>query len=131
MKAALAVSDIALPTFPDEQQLFGDASPQATLDRLGEAGIKEAVVKNGTEDALVLFDGETVSVPAVQIDNPLDTTGAGDAFNGGYLAARLNGLNGPDAARKAHSTSAAAVSVRGALPPFETLRTAFAGQMSA
>ena len=27
---ALAVTDIALPTFPDEQMLFGDATPQAT-----------------------------------------------------------------------------------------------------
>ncbi|MER8439055.1 sugar kinase, partial [Mesorhizobium sp. M1393] len=32
---ALAVTDIALPTFPDEQMLFGDAAPQATAERLG------------------------------------------------------------------------------------------------
>jgi 2-dehydro-3-deoxygluconokinase len=35
---ALSVIDIALPTYPDEQSLYGDASPEATADRLGAAG---------------------------------------------------------------------------------------------
>ncbi|RUW19338.1 sugar kinase, partial [Mesorhizobium sp. M4B.F.Ca.ET.013.02.1.1] len=45
---ALAVTDIALPTFPDEQMLFGDATPQATADRLGRQ-VGESVVKNGED----------------------------------------------------------------------------------
>lgn len=127
INALLGIADIVLPTFPDERELYGDASPEATLQRIRDAGgVAEIVVKNGTDNALVLFDGKAVEVPAVPADAAVDTTGAGDAFNGGYLAARLMGMDGGSAARRAHQTAAAVVSVRGALAPFETLQAAFA-----
>jgi 2-dehydro-3-deoxygluconokinase len=56
----------------------------------------------------------------------IDTTGAGDGFNGGYLAARLAGDDPADAARRAHRVAAAVVQVPGALAPFATLGKAFA-----
>jgi len=123
---ALAVTDIALPTFPDEQALYGDASPEATADRLKAAGVAEIVVKNGELPATVRHDGKTETVDAVHVASPVDTTGAGDSFNGSYLAARLAGLSPVEATRKAHAVAAAVVQVRGALAPFETLRAAFA-----
>lgn len=123
---ALAVTDIALPTFPDEQMLFGDAAPQATAARLA-AQVKEVVVKNGEQPALVVAGGKAENIPAIRVASPLDTTGAGDSFNGGYLAARLSGHELAEAARRAHRVAAAVVQVRGALAPFEVLRAAFAG----
>jgi 2-dehydro-3-deoxygluconokinase len=123
---ALSVADIALPTFPDEQALYGDASPQATADRLSTAGVAEIIVKNGELPATLRHDGKTVTVDAVHVASPVDTTGAGDSFNGSYLAARLAGLPPVEATRKAHAVAAAVVQVRGALAPFETLRAAFA-----
>ncbi|TIU94418.1 MAG: sugar kinase, partial [Mesorhizobium sp.] len=54
-----------------------------------------------------------------------DTTGAGDSFNGAYLAARLAGHAPTEAVLRAHRVAAAVVQVRGALAPFETLRAAF------
>ncbi|WP_157016185.1 sugar kinase [Mesorhizobium xinjiangense] len=123
---ALAVTDIALPTFPDEQALYGDASPDATAHRLQEIGVAEIVVKDGAAPALVLAEGVGKSVDAVAVAQPIDTTGAGDSFNGGYLAARQAG-DGPEvAARRAHNVAAAVVQTRGALAPFEMLRQAFA-----
>lgn len=124
ISAALAVTDIALPTFPDEQALFGDATPSATAERLAKAGVGEIVVKDGEAPALVSAAGETTCVPAVKVD-AVDTTGAGDSFNGGYLAARLSGDAPVDAAGRAHRVAAAVVQVRGALAPFGTLREAF------
>lgn len=126
INAALGVADIALPTFPDEEALFGDGSPEATADRIAGAGVREIVVKNGDAPALVRFEGRAESVPAVHVSQPVDTTGAGDSFNGSYLAARLAGLPPVEAANKAHAVAAAVVQVRGALAPFETLRAAFA-----
>ena len=123
---ALAVTDIALPTFPDEQMLFGDKTPEATAERLGRT-VGEIVVKNGEEPALVVSNGATKRVPAVHVTAPVDTTGAGDSFNGGYLAARLAGHAPTEAAAHAHRVAAAVVQVRGALAPFEVLRNAFAG----
>ena len=123
---ALAVTDIALPTFPDEQMLFGDASPEATAERLARI-VGEIVVKNGEDPALVVSNGTAEHIPAVHVATPVDTTGAGDSFNGGYLAARLAGHAPSEAAGHAHRVAAAVVQVRGALAPFEVLRTAFAG----
>lgn len=121
---ALIVADIALPTFPDEQMLFGDETPEATARRLGEL-IGEVIVKNGEQPALIALDGASQTVEAVHVATPIDTTGAGDSFNGGYLAARLAGHVPAEAARRAHRVAAAVVQVRGALAPFETLKAAF------
>ncbi|MDI6026232.1 sugar kinase [Corticibacterium sp. UT-5YL-CI-8] len=123
--AALQVTDIALPTFPDEQMLHGDADPATTMARLKAAGVGEIVVKDGEKPALVLSDGQTRDVPAVFVERPVDTTGAGDSFNGGYLAARVLGLAPEEAAKRGHKVAASVVQVRGALAPFETLRKAF------
>ncbi|ESX89108.1 MULTISPECIES: sugar kinase [unclassified Mesorhizobium] len=123
---ALAVTDIALPTFPDEQMLFGDTASQATAERFGKL-VGEVVVKNGEEPALIATGGALQPVPAQHVATPVDTTGAGDSFNGGYLAARLAGHAPADAVQRAHRVAAAVVQVRGALAPFEVLRTAFEG----
>lgn len=123
--AALAICDIALPTFPDEQALYGDVDPAATAARLQQFGIAEIVVKNGAEPALVRAGGDRHTVPAEEIASPVDTTGAGDSFNGGYLAARLLGREPRQAAVLAHRVAAATVQVRGALAPMEELRAAF------
>lgn len=121
---ALAVTDIALPTFPDEQMLFDDSSPTVTGERLAKT-VDEIVVKNGEAPALVITGERQEQVPATHVAAPVDTTGAGDSFNGGYLAARLAGHAPAVAARRAHQVAAAVVQVRGALAPFEILRKAF------
>src|SRR5690606_771965 len=60
---ALSVTDIALPTYPDEQSLYGDASPEATADRLAAVGVGEIVVKNGEFPATV-WQGESAETVA-------------------------------------------------------------------
>jgi len=121
---ALAVTDIALPTFPDEQALHGDASLDATVARLKRAGVNEIVVKNGEEPGLVAAGNMAETVPAMTVF-AIDTTGAGDSFNGGYLAARLAGSEPAEAMRHGHAVASAVVQVPGALAPFETLKEAF------
>lgn len=122
--AALSVADIALPTFPDEETLYGDANLGATVARLRDAGVPEAAVKNGDQPALVSDGAGFIEVPGVTVQ-AVDTTGAGDSFNGAYLAARLAGVPPVEAAERAHRVAAAVVQVRGALAPFDTLRAAF------
>ena len=125
IQEALAVTDIALPTFPDEQMLCGDVSPEATAERLAAAGVAEIVVKNGESPALLRVDSSSRALPAMTVAAPVDTTGAGDSFNGSYLAARLAGHDPVEAVKRAHKVAAAVVQVRGALAPFEMLRAAF------
>ena len=46
---ALKRVDIALPTYDDEALLWGDPSPDATIERLQAFGIAEIAIKNGAE----------------------------------------------------------------------------------
>lgn len=121
-EAALRVVDIALPTFDDEAVLYGDLRPEDTAERLMGAGVREIVVKNGAEAAYLWAGQEETRVPAETVEKPLDTTGAGDSFNGGYLAGRLSGLSPLDAVRLAHRVAARTVQVYGALAPPAALK---------
>ena len=119
--AAATIADIVLPTFPDEAALFGDVSPEAVAERYLSWGAEEVVVKNGGEPAFVAArdsQGWVTPAPGAQ---SVDPTGAGDSFNGAYLAARARGLSPMDAAAAAHATAAIVIGHRGALVPHEVL----------
>jgi 2-dehydro-3-deoxygluconokinase len=118
------VADIVLPTFDDERSLFDDVDLSATAQRLAALGVPECVIKNGGQPALLCVGSKTFEIAAESGARPVDTSGAGDAFNGAYLTARLQGRAPADAARFAHRVAALAIGVRGALTPFEVLKTA-------
>ena len=114
---ALKRVDIALPTFDDEAVLWGDPSPEVTVERLQAFGIGEVVVKNGPNSALVAAGGRQEHVPVPEVVVPIDTTAAGDSFNAGYIAARLAGENPAAAAAAGHKLAAEKVRHRGAIIP--------------
>ncbi len=112
---------IALPTFEDEVILHGDLDPQATLARWRALGASEIVVKLGSRGALVAIDESATLVPTPARVKPVDTTGAGDAFNAGYLAARLCGAALVDAARHGHRLAGQVVLHPGAIIPLTSM----------
>jgi 2-dehydro-3-deoxygluconokinase len=114
---ALKRVDIALPTFDDEAVLWGDPSPESTVARLQAFGIGEIVVKNGLNSALVAAGGGQEFVPVPEVLVPVDPTAAGDAFNAGYLAARLSGTVPALAAGAAHRLAGNVIRHPGALMP--------------
>jgi 2-dehydro-3-deoxygluconokinase len=111
------LADIALPTFDDEQALWGDASPADTIARLTALGVAEIVVKNGASGAVVYHEGQTTQVACPAHVSPVDTTAAGDSFNAGYLAARLAGDDPAAAALAGHRLAAVVIQHRGAIVP--------------
>jgi 2-dehydro-3-deoxygluconokinase len=119
MAAAFAVADVGLPTFDDETKLFGDASPEVTLERVRGYGTPEVVVKNGSGPCLLASGGAVESIPAVRPETVVDTTGAGDSFGGAYLAGRHMGMEPQESARLGHAVAAQVIGVRGALAPID------------
>jgi 2-dehydro-3-deoxygluconokinase len=114
---ALKRVDIALPTYDDEATLWGDPSPEATVDRLQAFGIREIVVKNGQNSALLAVEDRREFVPVQEVVKPVDTTAAGDSFNAGYLAARLKGESPLAAVAAAHRLASEKIRHRGAIMP--------------
>jgi len=80
----LDIVGLALPTFEDEQALWGDATVADTLAR--DAARKTEVCRQVCGVEGVACDSTLVPVP--QRIAPIDTTAAGDAFNAAYLTAR-------------------------------------------
>jgi len=119
--AAAILADIVLPTFPDEKALFGDASPEAVAERYLNWGAEEVVVKNGAEPAFVASKESQGWVAPKPGAKSVDPTGAGDSFNGAYLAARAQGATPLEAAEQAHSLAAIVIGHKGALVPHEKL----------
>ena len=109
------VSTLALPTFSDDQALFGDATPADCAKRIAGYGVKEIVVKDGGNPCVVSLDKHLFSVTPDPVQNIVDTTGAGDSFNAGYLAARLSNMEPLDAAKLGHSVAGRVIRERGAL----------------
>lgn len=108
---------VVLPSYDDEAAVWGDASPEASLARWSALGVDEVVVKHGACGALT-SDGWVASQIVTEI---VDTTGAGDSFNAGYLAARLGGQDVVEAARAGAALAAQVVQYTGAIMPRSAL----------
>ncbi len=81
--------DLFMPNASEARQLSGATSLSEALDTLSRH-TPYLVVKNGGAGAFALRDGTMHHDPALPA-NVVDTTGAGDVFNAGFLAAHLLG----------------------------------------
>jgi len=75
------------------------ASAEKAADALLAAGVGCVLVTLGSKGVFIKGQGLRTHVPAFDIGTPVDTTGAGDAFNGGFAAALAQGLDIVEAAR--------------------------------
>lgn len=112
-----AQSDIVLPSFDDEMACFGDPSPEETAARYAGLGAKQVIVKCGEAPTIVRQGDQLAQFPVRPVAGVLDTTAAGDSFNGGYLAHYLMSRDVPQAVRAAQDCAAKVVCVKGALIP--------------
>jgi len=86
----LAGADVLLANETEAAAMTGDDNVERALDRLAEH-CDCVVIKRGPAGALGLAGGQVRAVPADPVEI-VDTTGAGDCFNAGFLAGWLGGL---------------------------------------
>ena len=110
--AALELTDIALPTFEDETALCGMQEVATVVERCHAAGVREVVVKLGAAGCVIVG----IVIPPSMRLAPFDTSGAGDAFNAGYLRARLLGQAPREAALVGHRLAGWVIMQPGAIP---------------
>ena len=111
---AAGAADFGFPSVDDETRLGTAGGAAAVREQWLRCGCGEVVVKLGAA-GVVLPDG-TEQHPSTELI-PLDTSGAGDAFDAGYLAARLRGAAAPEAARDGQKLAVWTVMRQCAIPP--------------
>jgi 2-dehydro-3-deoxygluconokinase len=116
LDAAMGLADIVLPSADDLDLIHGAASAEAHAARLWRLGAREIAMTEGAGGGLIVGqEGSTpLAAPSAAV---VDTSGAGDAFNGAYLAARLAGSAPLQAAEAGLAMAARVVSAPGAIVP--------------
>lgn len=87
----------------EAEKLVGSANPE----RLRALGVPEVLLTLGSQGSFVVTPDLIEHVAAVEVEAPVDPTGAGDTFSVAYLARRAVGAEPAEAARAAAATVAA------------------------
>ena len=104
--------DILLTGF-DEIQLIADRKDlQECLEFLKSYEIREVVIKNGSKGSKLYREGSCFNGEPFQV-KAIDTVGAGDGFNAGYLYGYLNGHKPEERLRFANAVGALVTTVSG------------------
>lgn len=106
-------TSLALPSFDDEDRLYPGSTPAQVITRITVLGPAEVVLKNGAAGPMIGYDGRTTQTNLAPADNVVDTTGAGDSFNAGYLAARLRRADPMAAAAAGHRLASCVIGHNG------------------
>jgi sugar/nucleoside kinase (ribokinase family) len=99
LRRALGEVDLLLPNLAEARALSGESDPLAAARVLARR-VPAVAVKLGAEGAVVVA-GETTASAATPSVEVVDTTGAGDNFNAGFIAGRLEGRSLADSLRLA------------------------------
>jgi len=118
---AFELADIALPGVDDHMVLYGAKTSSDIANFLNQYDIKEYVIKNGSRGMHTSFNGIESQVAVEPVKSVVDTTSAGDAFNGGYLSARMMGSSVVESAEFGAKLSACVIGHKGAIVDKNTL----------
>ena len=121
---ALELADVALPGVEDLTALFDIQTPEAAIAFCRPFNLTEVVIKNGPHSVVTCDAGHVEHHDITPVKEVVDTTSAGDAFNGVYLGARANGASISDAVQLAATAAGTVIQHPGAIIPLEPFKSA-------
>jgi sugar/nucleoside kinase (ribokinase family) len=89
IRKAIKSIDIFLPNALEARRITGEQDLEAAIYKLGEL-CPVVVIKDGANGSYAYTKGQLSYEPAIAV-KPIDTTGAGDNFNAGFIRAWLDG----------------------------------------
>ena len=117
----LALCDVVTPNESEAEALTG--LPVTSVDeaikaaqKLLQMGAGAAIITLGDKGALYHDATQTFHTPVISAGPVLETTGAGDAFNGGFATAIAEGMTAPQAVRFGCATAGISVTRAGTAP---------------
>ena len=105
------------------ERLGPATTPEEVFSNFHERGVGTVVLKRGARGCEISVNGERLASPGFAVE-VVDTTGAGDCFCGGFLAAICRGLDLAGAAEIANATAARSIERPGnseGVPDYESL----------
>lgn len=121
----LSFCDIALLTFDDEQEIWGDKSTDEALNRLATSGVSKVVLKLGIEGCMFRYFSqlENLTISTTPVENVVDTTSAGDSFNAGFLSGYLKALSPAECCVRGNQLAGVVIQHKGAIVPLNVTET--------
>jgi hypothetical protein len=124
LEAMLPYCDYVIPSYDDLQAIYPGATAEDLASRLLALGARTAVLKMGRDGCLVAQGADRIRVPALPA-KVVDTTGAGDCWDAGFIAALASGESLLTAARIGNACAAFCIEAVGGttgVPTYQVVR---------
>lgn len=113
-KDAFALIDYFFPNDGEAFALSGKNTPEEAAEVFLSMGVKNVIIKMGAKGGYFKGEEDCFYFPAFVVENPIDTTGAGDNFAAGFISGLLDGKSVRESCRFGCATSSIAVQSIGA-----------------
>jgi sugar/nucleoside kinase (ribokinase family) len=124
LEAMLPSCDYFTPSYDDLRDIYPGASPDEMAGALLVSGARHVVLKMGQEGCLVAWGNERHRIPCLPA-KVVDTTGAGDCWDAGFIAGLAHGEDILTAARTGNACAAFGIEAIGGstgVPSYELVR---------
>ncbi|HEX4945067.1 MAG TPA: carbohydrate kinase family protein [Blastocatellia bacterium] len=121
---ALTAVDVFLPNEREAELMTGQSNPEAMLQAFADAGLPTVALKLGANGSALLHQKNYYFAAPHKV-TVLDTTGAGDCFDAGFLFAWLRGEDPAECLRLANLCGALSTQALGGIATFPTFEQLF------